>query len=466
MAAGTGSRLWPMSRELFPKQYIAFLPERGSLFQETVKRLEGLEDCGPPIVVCNHANRFLVAEQLRHTAAKKAVILLEPVRRNTAPIVALAAMEAERIEAGAVLLVLASDHLIEDQEAFTSAVKTACYHARAGKLVTFGILPTLPETGFGYIRRGDAVEGGFRMKHFVEKPDRNTAAAYLESGEYYWNSGMFMFFATRYLQELKDCNPLMLDICRAAYAAMEQEPDFRRIPEQTYSACPSASIDEAVMQSTRHGIMIPLDAGWSDLGSWDALWRHGKHDDQGNLVQGDVILHNTGNSFVQATSRLVAVVGMRDTVVVETGDAVLVGAMDRMQDVKVIFNHLKAANHPAADSHRLVYHPWGCYETLAQGQGFQVKRIVLHPGAWLSTRLPLHCSAHWVAVSGTLRVTRGEEVFPLGENESVYIPPESSYRLENPTDFPAEVIEIELNPESPYMDAHCLPSFQSMILRR
>jgi mannose-1-phosphate guanylyltransferase/mannose-6-phosphate isomerase len=433
-----------MSRELFPKQYIAFQPGKGSLFQETLKRLEGLEDCGPPIVVCNQANRFLVAEQLHQTAAKDAVILLEPVRRNTAPIVALAAMEAERVEAGAVLLVLPCDHLIEVPVAFASAVSTAGRHARAGLLVTFGIVPIHPETGFGYIRRGDVVEGGFRMEHFVEKPDRKTATAYLESGEYYWNSGMFMFCATRYLQELKNCNPLMLDICRAAYAAAEHEADFRRIPEQVYSACPSDSIDKAAMESTRHGIVIPLDAGWSDLGSWDTLWRHGQHDDRGNVVHGDVILRDTGNSYVQAASRLVAVVGMKDTVVVETGDAVLVGAMDRMQDVKVIFNQLTAANHPTAESHRLVYRSWGCYETLAQGQGFQVKRIVLHPGASLSTRLQRHCSGHWVVVSGTPRVTRGEEVFPLREKESVDISPESDYRLENPTDSPAEVIEIEI----------------------
>ena len=442
MAGGVGSRLWPVSRELFPKQFIAFQEQTGSLFEETLARLETL-DCAPPIVVCNAEHRFLVAEQLRGAGITGAAILLEPMGRNTAPAVALAAMEAAARGGDDILLVLAADHLIRDVDAFIEAVREGAVQAAEGRLVTFGIVPDAPETGYGYIRRGAALGRAWEVERFVEKPDRETARGYLEDGGYYWNSGMFMFRASRYLEELERCAPDILSACRDAFGAAGRDLDFKRIPEKEFSRCPSDSIDYAVMELTRDAVVVPLDAGWSDLGAWAALWQHGAQDGSENVIRGDVMLHNVKGSYVYADSRLVSVVGLEDAVVIETSDAVLVSARDQVQDVKEIVKRLKEASRSEADSHAVVYRPWGSYEGLAAGQGYQVKRIVVKPGGALSLQLHHHRAEHWTVVQGVARVTCGEEVFTLRDNQSTYIPRETRHRLENPGEEPVVLIEVQ-----------------------
>ncbi|MDT8398916.1 MAG: mannose-1-phosphate guanylyltransferase/mannose-6-phosphate isomerase [Pseudomonadales bacterium] len=443
LAGGAGSRLWPVSRESFPKQFITFQAGSGSLFQETLCRLRGLAGIGAPIVICNQDHRFLVAEQLRAIGISDARILLEPVGRNTAPALALAALEAQKDGTDPVLLVLAADHLIQDVGAFQQVLGLGRQQAEAGHLVTFGIVPTAPETGYGYIRRGQAQGAGFRIERFVEKPDGKTAGAYLASGEYYWNSGMFMFNASNYLQELAASQPTMLSVCRDASDGSTRDLDFIRIPAAIFEHCPADSIDYAVMEKTRKGLVLPLDAGWSDLGAWSALWEQGPHDDQGNVVSGDTLLQDVRNSYIHADFRLVSVLGLDDAVVIETRDAVLVSSRHRVQDVKTLVSRLKNAQRSEADSHRLVYRPWGSYEGLASAEGFQVKRIVVKPGASLSLQLHHHRAEHWIVVQGTARVTCGEDVFMLGENESTFIPVETRHRLENPGIEPIILIEVQ-----------------------
>jgi mannose-1-phosphate guanylyltransferase/mannose-6-phosphate isomerase len=475
MAGGVGSRLWPASREAYPKQFLSFgssqkdavessfAIEHGdpSLFQQSLQRLKGLADMAPPIVVCNSEHRFLVAEQLRQLGMRGATIVLEPVGRNTAPAVALAALAARDRDDAAVLLVLAADHVIADVATFQHAIEAGRAAAERGALVTFGIVPTRPETGYGYIKRGAAgpelasslTQGSsttaakpltlYKVERFVEKPDLQTAQAYVESGAYYWNSGMFVFKASRFLDELESFEPEILRACTAAWQGAQPDLDFTRIAAEPFTACPSKSIDYAVMEKTASAVVVPLDAGWNDLGAWSSVWEHVPQDADGNACRGDVLLHEATQSFVQAESRLVALVGMHDTVVVETADAVLVAAKDRVQDVKEIVRKLAGLKRTETVLHKKVYRPWGSYEGLAADAGFQVKRIIVNPGAALSLQLHHKRAEHWVVVQGVATVTCGDRTFELYQNQSTYIPLKTAHRLQNKTPHPLVLIEIQ-----------------------
>jgi mannose-1-phosphate guanylyltransferase/mannose-6-phosphate isomerase len=466
MAGGVGSRLWPASREAYPKQFLNFGKRADgsdpSLFQQSLQRLAGLPGLAPPIVVCNSEHRFLVAEQLRQLGITGATIILEPVGRNTAPAVALAALAARKAEAGACLLVLAADHVIAAVDVFQHAVLAGQTAAQRDALVTFGIVPTHAETGYGYIKRGAAgpelatslVQGSlsststgpatlYAVERFVEKPDLLTAQGYLDSGAYYWNSGMFMFKAARYLEELGTFEPEILRVCTQAWQGATPDLDFTRVAAELFAACPSKSIDYAVMEKTSGAVVVPLDAGWNDLGAWSSVWEHVPRDADDNACRGDVLLHETKSSFLQAESRLVALVGIENTVVVETADAVLVASKDRVQEVKEIVRRLGELKRPETVLHKKVYRPWGSYEGLAEDSGFQVKRIVVNPGAALSLQLHHQRAEHWVVVKGVATVTCGERKFELYENQSTYIPLETAHRLENRTGQPLVLIEIQ-----------------------
>jgi len=442
MAGGTGSRLWPLSRQLNPKQFLKLCGE-STLLQQTLLRLDGLHTAAPSII-CNEDHRFMVAEQLRQLTVKNASILLEPVGRNTAPAIALAALNATRNGQDPVLLVLAADHFIADQSAFQQAVKEAEELALQDKLVTFGIVPTQPETGYGYIQRGSALpEQGYQVARFVEKPDSATAQGYLDSGDYYWNSGMFMFKASVYLQALQEFRPDILDACKHAFEAGSQDLDFVRVDAAAFADCPDDSIDYAVMEKTRDAAVIPLDAGWSDIGSWSALWEIGTKDEQGNVCKGDVLNIGSSNSLVYAESKLVATVGVNNLVVVETKDAVLVAHKDRVQDVKKVVEAIKNDGRHEHMNHREVYRPWGVYDSIENGERYQVKRITVKPGAKLSVQMHHHRAEHWVVVSGTARVTNGDKTFLVTENESTFIPIGEVHALENPGKIPLELIEVQ-----------------------
>lgn len=463
LSGGAGTRLWPLSRELYPKQ---LLPLAGShtMLQETARRLEGLKALGAPLVVCNEAHRFMVAEQLRQIGRTPAAIILEPLGRNTAPAVAVAALQAMAGGEDPLLLVLPADHVIRQPETLRAAVETGAPLARDGRLMTFGIVPTAPETGYGYIRAdracplslvagplsttkdqgsgsGDAT--AFAVAEFVEKPDLATAQRYLASGDYFWNSGMFLFKASRYLEELERLAPEMLRWSRAALDLAARDLDFTRLDAEAFAACPSDSIDYAVMEKTAAAGVIPLAAGWNDVGSWSALWEIGERDGDGNVCRGDVLTTASRNCYLHAERRLIAAVGLEDHIVVETADAVLVARRDRVQEVKEIVRRLKEQGREEALLHRRVNRPWGAYEGLVQDGRFQVKRISVHPGASLSRQLHHHRAEHWVVVRGTARVTRGAETFILSENESTYIPLGIEHRLENPGKIPLEIIEVQ-----------------------
>lgn len=442
MAGGTGSRLWPLSRQLNPKQFLKLCGE-STLLQQTLSRLDGLHTSAPSII-CNEDHRFMVAEQLRQLTVKNASILLEPVGRNTAPAIALAALNATRNGQDPVMLVLAADHFIADQSAFQQAVKEAEELALQDKLVTFGIVPTQPETGYGYIQRGSALpEQGYQVARFVEKPDSATAQGYLDSGDYYWNSGMFMFKASVYLQALQEFRPDILDACKHAFEAGSQDLDFVRVDAAAFADCPDDSIDYAVMEKTRDAAVIPLDAGWSDIGSWSALWEIGTKDEQGNVCKGDVLNIGSSNSLVYAESKLVATVGVDNLVVVETKDAVLVAHKDRVQDVKKVVEAIKNDGRHEHMNHREVYRPWGVYDSIENGERYQVKRITVKPGAKLSVQMHHHRAEHWVVVSGTAKVTNGDKTFLVTENESTFIPIGEVHALENPGKIPLELIEVQ-----------------------
>lgn len=442
MAGGSGSRLWPLSRQLNPKQFLKLADAQLSMLQATIRRLDGL-NVGLPRLICNEQHRFLAAEQLRQLGMEQANILLEPVGRNTAPAIALAALQAVE-EGDPVLLVLAADHLIQDVDAFLASVRTAVPLAAAGRLVTFGIVPTHPETGYGYIEKGAAVEeGGFSVSRFVEKPDLVTAQEYLASGNYYWNSGMFMFRASRYLEELKRFQPEILAACSQALQAGKQDLYFTRVDEASFLACPDLSIDYAVMEKTEHAVMVPLDAGWSDIGSWSALWDVKSKDANGNVFKGDVLDVHTRNSYVYADSRLVATVGVEDLVIVETKDAVLVAHKDRVQEVKDVVQKLKSTGRQEYINHREVYRPWGMYDSIDCGHRYQVKRITVQPGAKLSVQMHHHRAEHWIVVSGTAKVTNGDKTYLVTENQSTYIPIGQVHALENPGVIPLELIEVQ-----------------------
>ena len=445
LSGGVGSRLWPVSRELYPKQFLALADQDSSLFQQTLGRHSGLQaEMGEPVVVCNEAHRFLVAQQLREIGHEKASIILEPIGRNTAPAIALAAIEALQQTADAVLLVLPADHAIRAPRALHEAAAIGMRLANAGRLVTFGIVPSAPETGYGYIRKGDALDGAAcTVSHFAEKPDLATATRYVESGEYLWNSGMFLFRADRYLEELGTHAPAILAACRQAYEAAADDLDFLRIPADLFGACPSDSIDFAVMEHTHEAAVVPLDCGWSDIGSWSSLCAASEADAAGNVRRGDVILHDTSNSYIRAESRLVAAVGLSDIVLVETSDAVLVASREAAQDVKHIVSALKAAGRTEALLHKRVYRPWGSYESLVESVRFQVQRIIVDPGPQLSLQMHHHRAEHWIVVKGTARVTCGDHELSLHEDQSTYIPIGTKHRLANPGRIPLEIIEVQ-----------------------
>jgi mannose-1-phosphate guanylyltransferase / mannose-6-phosphate isomerase len=442
LSGGAGTRLWPLSRELYPKQ---LLPLIGSdtMLQATVRRLTGME-VSAPTVVCNEAHRFLVAEQLRSIGCVPRAIVLEPVGRNTAPAIALAAHAALADDEGdSLLLVLPADHVIRDVAAFHRAVEVASAATRSGALATFGIVPSSAETGYGYIRRGPADGGAYRIAEFVEKPDLLRAQSYLQSGEYYWNSGMFLFRARRYLEELEKFEPDMASVCRASFAGATRDLDFTRINAEVFQSCRSKSVDYAVMEKTADAVVVPLDAGWSDVGSWASLHAACEQDERGNTLRGDVLAEDTEGSYVYSESRLVATVGLRDHIVVETKDAVLVAPKDRVQDVKALVARLKAEGRYEHSLHREVFRPWGSYDSIDNGERFQVKRLTVKPGGVLSLQMHHHRAEHWVVVSGTARITRGEETFLLEENQSTYIPIGVRHRIENPGRIELHIIEVQ-----------------------
>jgi mannose-1-phosphate guanylyltransferase/mannose-1-phosphate guanylyltransferase/mannose-6-phosphate isomerase len=413
------------------------------MLQETLLRLSGLDEMGSPLVICNEAHRFMVAEQLREIELEPQAIMLEPVGRNTAPAVALAALAVEPEQ---ILLILPADHVIEDVDVFQAAVLKAIKEAENGHLVTFGIVPTGPETGYGYIQAekgGSGIGVSYKVNRFVEKPDRQTATQYLESGDYYWNSGMFVFKASRYLEELEKFNPEMLAACREAYQKAEKDLDFVRIDRTAFEGCASDSIDYAVMEKTDSAVVIPLDANWNDVGSWAALWEVSEKDAQGNALKGDVLIHDTENSYIHSEQKLVATIGIKGLVVVETDDAVMVSPIDRVQEVKEIVAQLKARNRSESEQHRKVYRPWGYYDSIDNGERHQAKRIVVKPGAKLSLQMHHHRAEHWIVVKGTALVTRGEEQFIVSENESTYIPLGTVHCLENKGVIPLEMIEVQ-----------------------
>jgi len=446
LCGGNGTRLWPLSRDLYPKQLLALTGE-STLLQQTALRLADMEEVGPPLILCNENHRFLVAEQLRQVGVKAAAIILEPVGRNTAPATALAALHANESANDATLLILPADHLVRDVETFRKVVVQGQTAARKGRLVTFGIVPVSPETGYGYIKRGakinDSAKAAFEIAQFVEKPDIATAVKYFADGSYSWNSGMFMFQASVFIDELKVHNQTMYEQCRLALAGAKKDLDFIRIDKDAFDACPSDSIDYAVMEKTRKGAVIPIDVGWNDIGSWSALWEVGQQDHNSNVTHGDVLLEDTKNSFIYADSRLVATIGINDVIIVETVDAVLVAPKDRVQDVKKIVTRLKTMGREEANLHRRVFRPWGSYEGVVCGERFQVKLITVKPGAILSLQMHHHRAEHWIVVRGTARITKGEEVLFLSENQSIYIPLGVTHRLENPGVIPLELIEVQ-----------------------
>ena len=444
MAGGSGSRLWPSSRGLFPKQFLSIAGE-DTMLQTTLARVDGLSSSTS--VICNEEHRFVVAQQAQEFGTELNSIILEPVGRNTAPAIALAAFDALASNSGEfapLLLVMAADHVIEDVAAFHAAVEVARVQAEAGKVVTFGIVPESAHTGYGYIQRGaESGDGAYSVSRFVEKPDFETAQSYLDDGGYYWNSGMFLFAADVYLAELKAYRPDIYEACEKAYLGKSRDVDFLRIDAEAFKVCPDESIDYAVMEKTDKAVVVPLSAGWSDVGAWSSLWEIGDQDASGNVSSGDVLSYNTSNSYVRAEHRLVATVGLDNIVVVETNDAVLVAAKDQVQDVKKIVESLKAQGRSEVSQHRHVYRPWGVYDSIDNGERYQVKRITVKPGAKLSVQMHHHRAEHWIVVSGTAKVTNGDKEIMLTENQSTYILVGVVHALENPGVIPLELIEVQ-----------------------
>lgn len=457
LSGGSGTRLWPLSRELQPKQFLPVVGDE-TLFQETAQRLSNFISEGeqqipvqPPIVVCNEGHRFLVAEQMREINIDADAIILEPTGRNTAPALTTAALHAESQDPEAVLLVMPADHVIKDSITFHRVVQDGYACALDGALVTFGIVPTSAETGFGYIRVGDAVSDTLArtLAEFVEKPDLKTAETYLAHGGYLWNSGMFMLKASVWLKAIKHFNPDILSACRAALSEADVDADFIRLDSEQFAACPSDSIDYAVMEKVVGGegdfsaVVIPLDAGWSDVGSWPALWDIQEKDESGNVTKGDVLVHNSHDSLLLSHGRLLTAVGVDNLVVVETPDAVLVGHKDSAQDVKLIAQQLKRNLRDEHAVHSRIHRPWGNYECIDFGERYQVKRITVNPGASLSLQVHYHRAEHWIVVTGTAKVISGDKELVLGENQSTYIPLGVTHRLENPGSIPLEMIEVQ-----------------------
>jgi len=442
LCGGVGSRLWPVSRQGRPKQYLNLIGET-SMLQQTLTRIESVAQTSP-IVVCNEEHRFLVAEQVRLLGITSPTIILEPEGKNTAPAIALAALAASASDPEVNLLVLPADHYVGKPSALIDAIEKAASASSQGKLVTFGLVPSRPETGYGYIKQGEALATDVSaLEQFVEKPDQSTAEAYIASGDYVWNSGMFMFTAGQFLASLAQFQPEMARVCERAMEQAERDMDFIRPDADVFATCPSDSIDYAVMEHTPHGAVVSLDCDWSDIGAWSALWEAGDQDTAGNVTQGDVVLNKTQNSYVRSQSRLVTTTGVSDLVVVETADAVMVADRHSVQDVKDIVNALKASDRSEADVHHRVFRPWGSYESLIVGEGFQVKRIVVNPGQQLSLQMHHHRAEHWVVVRGTAEVVNGDETLLLKEDQSTYIPIGAKHRLTNPGKFPLELIEVQ-----------------------
>lgn len=444
LSGGSGSRLWPLSRQNQPKQFLRLIGDH-SLYQETVIRANKLPGAQPPVTVCSEDHRFMIGEQLQEVAISSGGILLEPIARNTAPAIAWAALHVMATDPEGSLLVMPADHLIEDENAFRVAVAAATGLAEQGWLVTFGITPDYPETGYGYILRGDALGAdGYRVQRFVEKPDLATAERYIAEGRYAWNSGMFLFKASAYLDELARHAPAVLEATRAAYATSSKDLDFIRIAKDAFAANPNDSIDYAVMEKTDRAAVVPVSCGWSDIGSWSSLWSVAKRDGDDNRHEGDVISVDTKRSLVRASDRrMIATIGVEDLVIIDTPDATLVARKDRVQDVKTVVDHLKAAGRQEHLFHRKVYRPWGSYDSIDMGERFQVKRIVVKPGAALSLQKHHKRAEHWIVVSGVAEVTCDDRVFDLHENESTYIPLGSVHRLRNRGTEPVELIEVQ-----------------------
>ena len=445
LAGGSGTRLWPLSRKHYPKQLLGLVDEN-TMLQNTVQRLMTLEHVINPVVICNENHRFMVAEQMLELGMKQTSIILEPVGRNTAPALAVAALKAVEIDSEAVIMVLPADHHIKNVEALHAAMEEGYKLAQKEYLITFGIVPDSPETGYGYIKKGSIINEdseAVTIVEFVEKPDLKTANQYLKSGDYCWNSGMFMFKASKVLEELKTYVPKILEVCSEAVEKGSEDLDFFRLDQESFERCPEDSIDYAVMEKTDKGAMVPLSAGWSDLGSWDALWQAGEKDENGNVLRGDVLTHDVKNSFLHAESRMLAAVGLENHVVVETSDAVLIAPRNRVQEVKKIVAQLKSVTREEADIHKKVYRTWGAYEGVDLSDNFQVKRITVKPGARLSLQKHFHRAEHWIVVKGTAIVTKGDEEFILKEDQSTYIPLGVVHRLENPGKIDLELIEVQ-----------------------
>lgn len=443
LSGGSGTRLWPLSRKMHPKQLLPLLSET-TLLQDTANRFKSLDTVTDGMVICNEDYRFMVAEQVRESALSNVDIILEPMGKNTAPAIALAALNAAEEDSDPVLLVLPADHDIRDVDAFLKDIEKGLEQSKQGNLVTFGIVPDSPETGYGYIQSGSEIDMGcYKVSRFVEKPDIETARQYLEQGGYYWNSGMFMFRASVYLDALKQYAPDIHSACVDSFDKVERDMDFLRIPADPFSSCPSDSIDYAIMEKADNTVVIPVDIGWSDVGSWAALHDLGESDVSGNTFIGDVESLETANSYVRSEKRLTVTLGVSDLIVVDTEDALLISSREKVQDIKNVVEKLSSQGRDEVLLHKRVCRPWGCYKGIDHSERFQVKRITVNPGAVLSLQLHHHRAEHWIVVSGTARVTRDDEVFMLSENESTYIPLGVKHRLENVGAIPLELIEVQ-----------------------
>ncbi len=441
LCGGSGTRLWPLSRKTYPKQFLSLLHEE-TMLQKTIGRLQGLA-YQDPIFVCNEEHRFIVAEQARQAGIEDATIILEPFGKNTAPAIAVAAIHARQNHQDPTLLVLSADHEIRDVEAFQHSISEASELVSDGMLVTFGIVPTCAATGYGYIKRAKTIHSGYSVSEFVEKPDQSVAEQYLKSKDYYWNSGMFMFDADAFLDELLKFKPDILSHCSEVVDKLETDFGFQRINEKIFERCESISIDYAVMEKTTLAAVVPMNAGWSDIGSWQSLWEQAKQDENGNAIFGDVIAVETNACYIHSEGRLIATLGLKDTIVVETSDAILVANKDSTQNVRQIIKMLSTDNRSEEHSHRNIYRPWGNFDSIDEGKRYKVKRITVNPGARLSVQMHHHRAEHWIVVSGTAKVFRNDEEFVLSENESIFIPLGHTHSLENPGMIPLEIIEVQ-----------------------
>jgi mannose-1-phosphate guanylyltransferase/mannose-6-phosphate isomerase len=445
LSGGSGTRLWPMSRSLYPKQLLALFGDT-SLLQQTVQRVAGQAGFAPPLIVANEEHRFIIAEQLREIRVEAAGLLLEPIGRNTAPAAAVAALRIAERDPEGFVLVMPSDHAIADPQAFHQAVGRAAAAAKAGLLVTFGITPDRAETGYGYIAAGKPIAacgGTFAVARFVEKPQQPDAERYVAAGDYFWNSGIFLFPAAVYLAELERLRPDMLAACKEALANAKSDADFIRLDKAAFAACPADSIDYAVMEHTTHAAIVPVGMGWSDLGSWDALWEMSAKDERGNALAGKVVAEDTANCYLRSENGLIAAIGVEDLVVVATDDAVMVAPRNRTQEVKTLVGRLLKEGHDQADALPTVHRPWGTYRSIHNGDRVQVKHITVKPGAKLSLQMHHHRAEHWVVVQGTAKIVRGNEELVLTEDQSTYIPLGTAHRLENPGKIPLHVIEVQ-----------------------